>query len=898
MKLHYLFRFAFISLFALSGFNPKGQALTTDWAISSAGNFNLAANWDNGAPTASDTAVFRRGSSATYTVSLGSSLPGFPPVVHTIDRLVVGSNNVSLARTGVGSLSLVINNSTTTNSGRGIEVGELGTDNATLNTSIPITAVSATIGDAVGSSGIWSTTSGSVSLTAASTPATLIVGNSGTGNLQASGTTTINSAGPIILANNAGAVGTLSVSGSAAEVMPGAVYVGENGTGNLSITGGGKVIQQSNSFAVVADIAGVSTATVDGSDSEWDAGTKLYIGYQANGTLSVTQGGVVTNTADACIGCFAGATGKVTVDGAGSTWNTNSLTLGPTNNGVAAATLIVSNGGKVVNSSSFSTRDFVVANTTEDMMSISGGGTVTDTGANLIGGGVAVDGAGSAWHTGELTVASFTNALVSITAGAQVTSSAKVHISDLSSSGGTPLGIVNVDGVGSTLTATQSIDVGETNSASLHITNGGHVSSASGTVGDASNSFSAATVLGPGSAWSMAGVLTLGNQGFGRITINGGGLVQSGGGVLGTSGEGLARVDGIGTKWASSGDMFVGQFGDAQLTITGGAQVSNATGYVGSGANLVSTVTVDGQNSQWNNTGDLHIGKGIDDSLYVTGGAQVSNMAGEIGLFANGHATALITGANSKWTNGESLVVGNLGPATVTVGSGGTITVGATTTGSTLAISASGLVSGDGTIVGNVSNGGVLAPGNSLGTLQVSGNVVQLTAGTLQIELGGIAAGSQFDQLAVSGQLTLSGALQISLVNGFAPTTGNSFDLLNWGTRTGTFLSVQLPTLAAGRAWDTTQLYTTGVISVVATAGVPGDYNNNGVVDAADYVAWRKGLGTTYTQNDYNVWRTHFGQTVGSGAGVVTNAAVPEPITLVLLMFAATGWYLRRGRAA
>jgi len=34
---------------------------------------------------------------------------------------------------------------------------------------------------------------------------------------------------------------------------------------------------------------------------------------------------------------------------------------------------------------------------------------------------------------------------------------------------------------------------------------------------------------------------------------------------------------------------------------------------------------------------------------------------------------------------------------------------------------------------------------------------------------------------------------------------------------------------------------------------IPGDFNNNGVVDAADYVVWRKGLGTTYDQNDYGV---------------------------------------------
>ncbi len=52
---------------------------------------------------------------------------------------------------------------------------------------------------------------------------------------------------------------------------------------------------------------------------------------------------------------------------------------------------------------------------------------------------------------------------------------------------------------------------------------------------------------------------------------------------------------------------------------------------------------------------------------------------------------------------------------------------------------------------------------------------------------------------------------------------------------------------------------------------------------------WRKGLGTTYTQADYDVWRAHFGQTAGSGSGASANAAVPEPATLMLLMlFAAS----------
>ena len=77
-----------------------------------------------------------------------------------------------------------------------------------------------------------------------------------------------------------------------------------------------------------------------------------------------------------------------------------------------------------------------------------------------------------------------------------------------------------------------------------------------------------------------------------------------------------------------------------------------------------------------------------------------------------------------------------------------------------------------------------------------------------------------------------------------------------------------------------------------------GDFNHNGTLDAADFVVWRKGLGTSYTQYAYNIWRSHFGQTAGSGAGVSANAAVPEPATLVPMMFATADWCLRLRRKA
>jgi hypothetical protein len=81
-----------------------------------------------------------------------------------------------------------------------------------------------------------------------------------------------------------------------------------------------------------------------------------------------------------------------------------------------------------------------------------------------------------------------------------------------------------------------------------------------------------------------------------------------------------------------------------------------------------------------------------------------------------------------------------------------------------------------------------------------------------------------------------------------------------------------------------------------------GDYNHNHVVDAADYVVWRKTFGQngaalaadgsgngTIDNGDFDLWRSHFGQTLGSGAaaGSSSNTTVPEPASALLLILGA-----------
>jgi T5SS/PEP-CTERM-associated repeat protein len=110
---------------------------------------------------------------------------------------------------------------------------------------------------------------------------------------------------------------------------------------------------------------------------------------------------------------------------------------------------------------------------------------------------------------------------------------------------------------------------------------------------------------------------------------------------------------------------------------------------------------------------------------------------------------------------------------------------------------------------------GTFTPGNSPAAVSVEGDLQLGADSRLVMELGGTSAGIQYDQLHIGGLLSLDGALDVKLLDGFRPRYGDTFDMLDFGSLTGRFDTLNLPPLDAGLTWDASALYSIGAITAV-----------------------------------------------------------------------------------
>jgi hypothetical protein len=83
-----------------------------------------------------------------------------------------------------------------------------------------------------------------------------------------------------------------------------------------------------------------------------------------------------------------------------------------------------------------------------------------------------------------------------------------------------------------------------------------------------------------------------------------------------------------------------------------------------------------------------------------------------------------------------------------------------------------------------------------------------------------------------------------------------------------------------------------------AASQLAGDFNHDGRVDAADYVAGRKALGSTYFNQEDNLWRANYGKSLQNHGATtaLTSSGVPEPSAFALIVFGAIVNALYRGR--
>jgi len=555
----------------------------------------------------------------------------------------------------------------------------------------------------------------------------------------------------------------------------------------------------------------------------------LTIGQGGQGKVTIENGGVLENghgwAADS-----EGSRANVLVTGFGSLWDC----MGTYQFGLSGtAEMVVADGG----TARFGMLEMALYPGSQSTANVSGTGSLLSI---------------TGWDDYGLVIGGEGDALVSVTGGGRLTSpNAGVMIGR--DAGGT--GTLQVSGTGSRATLGGSLTVGGSGIGYLNIEGGGVVTCAAAYL----DGEVYATVDGIGSAWNIASDLWVGSLEpvfgeVGSLTVTSGGKVNVGG---------YMQVSSVGTVELRDGKISAGS---VQVDSGGLVQIERGTfdvpgGFVNDGTiQMLSPLAKITANTLMNNNflggrgnivADLING---DEAIVVMEAGETLNFQGAShtnnGLISllggtllmrgtlqnnstiSGQGTIGVSGGvTNDWkitfSGGESQFLGdltNLPGATVRVTGGSTATF-------------EGDVHNDGLIwvrpdsiavfllmvhgTGNYDGGGTFwmeggfSPGDSPAAVSVSGDLAFGPDATLTMELGGLTVGTQYDQLNISGDLAADGTLAVKLLGGFTPQAGEEFDLLNFGSLDGAFDSISLPALASGLSWDTSGLYTSGMIGVV-----------------------------------------------------------------------------------
>ncbi len=347
-----------------------------------------------------------------------------------------------------------------------------------------------------------------------------------------------------------------------------------------------------------------------------------------------------------------------------------------------------------------------------------------------------------------------------------------------------------------------------------------------------------------------------------------------------------------------------------------------------------STGTWDATNPVWST-----VATGPDDYTWSNSGSERANFGNTAGTVALGvpitayginfsTANYVISGGGNLLTlSGTGGVISTNVAAKISAQIGGT--VGLTKTGSgTLTLDTANTYSGNTTVSGST----------LIGTPQTSGSPISSGAVTLNGAILNLKSTTASTTTTAVGNLTVSaangntvGASNLIVDNtGGGPSNTTTFaagSLLRGGSGSALVITPQsgfLGTRENVTFSNGNSLVTNGILPpwVVATVsgsnsaadfvtystGSPGDYNHNGVVDAGDYVIWRKDPASNGGAGGYTTWRQNFGNTAGgNGVGVATysstdlttstNTSVVNQSTLPTIGGAVSAYALKTNQA-
>lgn len=313
----------------------------------------------------------------------------------------------------------------------------------------------------------------------------------------------------------------------------------------------------------------------------------------------------------------------------------------------------------------------------------------------------------------------------------------------------------------------------------------------------------------------------------GKLNIANGEQAQSNGSSCGDTGASVKNDTGGSINGTGTGFLRVFHYDQGAGTTSGTRPVQIPCGslkYSGTGA---SVVQVNGGGTPM--TGNVSAGQtlwlvgGINSGPFSNAGTIVfdqsaSNPNVNAGTFTNTGRIELVgPSANTSSVTGGQLQQTGAG-AEIVVPAGTKLNPGAP-----LQLKA-GTLRGAGTIAGAVENtGGVVEPGDSPGTLTLSGSYVQGAGGKLEIEIAGTGAG-QFDTLIVGGVATLGGTLALIPTGGYPDSSaiGDSVAFLPYGSSlAGGFATTTVdPSLSCGKQLNVSN--DTGAKALKAIVGSSG----------------------------------------------------------------------------